>query len=137
MSELKPCPMCGGKASMRGEYDADGMRWAYVQCDGCHIRTFGDWFSPGNDDPQFYQDRRDEWNRRTDAQAAEPIGDGARTALIGLVAALDDPFPDEDDYGSYQRFVAARDGWYKRQSAAIDVARNAISPSPAAEGGSS
>jgi len=34
MSELKPCPFCGGKA----ESMVDG-KWYYIFCGSCHSRT--------------------------------------------------------------------------------------------------
>lgn len=40
MSELKPCPFCGGKAAINKDYpgtmDTRGRRWVYnVVCDRC------------------------------------------------------------------------------------------------------
>ena len=42
MSELKPCPFCGGKARMKHGYPGKqrkGMRQAVVQCEMCGCRT--------------------------------------------------------------------------------------------------
>lgn len=65
MSELKRCPCCPqGKGRMRTSHDEDGLLWVWIECDGCNLRTLGNWVRPENDCPQFRQERRDEWNRR-------------------------------------------------------------------------
>lgn len=44
MTELKPCPFCGGKASHSFDHDGikdtEGRKWAYqVVCDSCCATT--------------------------------------------------------------------------------------------------
>ena len=42
MSELKPCPFCGGGASRRSEWMSDGYRYTAVVCTKCGV------IMPGN-----------------------------------------------------------------------------------------
>ena len=42
MAELKPCPFCGGEASLRRGWGSDppvSYRVAYVKCSNCGIMT--------------------------------------------------------------------------------------------------
>ena len=63
MSELLPCPFCGGDASIKRSYDDDMTLWIKVECNKCGATTRGNWCR--EDCPLFYQERRDEWNTRT------------------------------------------------------------------------
>lgn len=65
MSELKPCPFCGGKGAIKHKHDVDGCLWASVACLDCGCGTRGKWVSDSSDAcPIFYAEVRDEWNRR-------------------------------------------------------------------------
>ena len=63
MSELKPCPFCGGGASIKRSHDDDMTLWIKIECNKCGATTRGNWCR--EDCPLFYQERRDEWNTRT------------------------------------------------------------------------
>ena len=43
MAELKPCPFCGGKATLKHyaskELFRKQIQYAYAQCDTCDVRT--------------------------------------------------------------------------------------------------
>lgn len=58
MTELKPCPFCGGQVEMRDVMDGHDETFAF-HCNSCHIYfTKFDWVA---------HDRKDvikEWNRR-------------------------------------------------------------------------
>ena len=58
MTELKPCPFCGGVAVTR--YDDDGV-WFYIECgnENCLILVQGQWHTDMNE-------AKKEWNRRAD-----------------------------------------------------------------------
>ena len=65
MPELLPCPFCGGKADMRREPCPDGGGYfAFIQCRDCRAKGADTYYSAGNDCPQTYQGRRDDWNAR-------------------------------------------------------------------------
>ena len=62
MSELKPCPFCGCKASTSHGVERDGDQFVFVSCETCHCKTtnfykwvFGD---------KYEQEARRVWNRR-------------------------------------------------------------------------
>ena len=66
MNELKPCPFCGGKASLR--HDHTGIGTSYVQCEKCGLESikFIKSFECASDDraAEF-------WNRRYDDDKAD------------------------------------------------------------------
>lgn len=46
MTELKPCPFCGGKAKLHNEVFAEFcVKVFYVQCTNCGVRTMKDGFT--------------------------------------------------------------------------------------------
>ena len=70
MSELKPCPFCGGKARLGTQYMADGHRYRAVECGKCGATTPGnysdegdqsmwDWSVRADDTPNNWQDPQD------------------------------------------------------------------------------
>jgi hypothetical protein len=62
---LKACPCCNHpKPVVRHSHDEDGLKWTWVECTDCGLRTRGNWCHPENLCPQFMQERRDEWNTR-------------------------------------------------------------------------
>jgi hypothetical protein len=74
---LAPCPFCGGNARVCRESDADGFgTFAFVQCQtrGCAVRTIGEFYSQGNDDPLTYVQVRDAWNRRAAVRSLQGGG---------------------------------------------------------------
>ena len=59
MSELKPCPFCGGKAVMETFTTAFEKVPRYrVRCAGCRVSLDWEWWSA--------EEAKDAWNRRTD-----------------------------------------------------------------------
>lgn len=65
MNELKPCPFCGGKASVRSEHDSDGFgNFHYVACGSCGAKSRYHFAGSGNDCPQHYSEVRASWNMR-------------------------------------------------------------------------
>ena len=40
MNKLKPCPFCGGEASLRYAYTADGEKTVSIVCDECRTGIF-------------------------------------------------------------------------------------------------
>lgn len=65
---LKPCPFCGSEKNyIKTRYDEDGSdaTWKFVECSNCGCRTRGKWFTASNDCPIFYEEVRDEWNKRS------------------------------------------------------------------------
>lgn len=70
MSELKPCPFCGGEARIDTEYDMDGFgNFHKVECKSCGASSKAHFCSQGNECPQYYQEVRDDWqNRANDSQ---------------------------------------------------------------------
>jgi hypothetical protein len=63
--DLKPCPMCAGRASIRHTRDADNTKWLHVECGNCGCRTRGKWTA--EECPLFYAEVRDEWNTRAES----------------------------------------------------------------------
>lgn len=61
MSELKPCPFCGGKAFV--EHDHEGIGASYVRCAKCGVKSirFYKSFAHASDDKAV-----EFWNRRDD-----------------------------------------------------------------------
>ena len=59
--ELKPCPFCGGKASLRHKHAGSGE--SYVQCEKCGLESirFIKSFECSSDDRAV-----EFWNRRAD-----------------------------------------------------------------------
>ena len=120
---MRACPFCGGKPHSRTEADLDGFgRFYWFECGGCKARSREKFATETC--PQFYEEVRDAWNRRTDLTppAADYVG--------GLEAAL--------------RFYADADLYspgFNEQPASIlsdagDAANRALaarSPSPATE----
>jgi hypothetical protein len=75
MAELKPCPFCGGHARVARESDADHMGNFYtVKCDKCCAETAPRFASYGCDDPQFYAEVRELWDRRATVGVVVPDG---------------------------------------------------------------
>lgn len=65
-NELKPCPFCGGAASIRHEPDVDALgNYAYVECSKCSASSAHRYASYGNDCPQRYREVKGDWNTRT------------------------------------------------------------------------
>lgn len=65
MSNIKPCPFCGGKASIVSEYDQDGFGVFHkVECRSCKASSRLHFVSSGNDCPIHYQEVRASWNER-------------------------------------------------------------------------
>lgn len=72
MSELKPCPFCGGKARIDTEYDMDGFgNFHKVECSDCGASSKPHFATQGNECPQYYQEVRDDWQNRTDDKLKE------------------------------------------------------------------
>lgn len=65
MSEIKPCPFCGGEASLHTEAcpDGGGTYWN-VKCRECGASSLGRYISHGNECPLGFQEIRDQWNVR-------------------------------------------------------------------------
>ena len=61
--ELKPCPFCGGKASINYERIQGENKgfWAQVICNACHGRSGGTWASSYNTAERIEVKA---WNRR-------------------------------------------------------------------------
>ena len=58
MSELKPCPFCGGKASVR-RHSNKWIDWWLVSCPYCHISQIGNGY-------EFEFEAIEAWNRRAE-----------------------------------------------------------------------
>lgn len=57
MSELKPCPFCGGHAVIVNYIDERDDYWSYIYCEGCGFESA--YFVETSDDNMV-----DIWNRR-------------------------------------------------------------------------
>lgn len=69
--ELKPCPFCGGDASIARDHCIDGGGiFLSVKCHTCRAKSGEKYHSHGNDCPQTYQEVRDAWNTRAEAAEA-------------------------------------------------------------------
>lgn len=65
MSELKPCPFCGGEARIDTEYDMDGFgNFHKIECKSCGASSKAHFATQGNECPQYYAEVRDEWQKR-------------------------------------------------------------------------
>jgi Lar family restriction alleviation protein len=81
-AELKPCPFCGGHASIARQDDADGFGlFLNVACRTCRASTAQQYASNGNDCPQTYAEVRAAWNGR--ASPSPSSGKGAAGATEG------------------------------------------------------
>lgn len=56
MSELKPCPFCGGEAVLKKHHNRF-IDWFSVSCNKCHISQTGNYFG-------FGFEAIEAWNRR-------------------------------------------------------------------------
>lgn len=89
MSELKPCPFCGGSASIRHWNDEDFAFWWKVECSGCGAGTRGKWVSSRSDTcPLFYEGVREEWNTRASEACEAALKAKLEKALNHLGKAL-------------------------------------------------
>jgi len=80
--ELKPCPFCGGEASINKDYDLDGYgRFDSVKCRKCGAKSREIYARVGNGCPVHYATVRDAWNTR-------PIEDAQAARIKELEAAL-------------------------------------------------
>ena len=48
MTELKPCPFCGGNASLRSEWMSDGYRYVAAVCTKCGVIMPGNYSEVGD-----------------------------------------------------------------------------------------
>ncbi|HBB0788779.1 TPA: DUF551 domain-containing protein [Escherichia coli] len=68
MSNLLPCPFCGGAAHVASEADhpeyGSGGRFYFVRCGTCRAQSGSKYAAPGNDCAIFYSEVRAEWNQR-------------------------------------------------------------------------
>lgn len=66
MTELKPCPFCGGEAEMATEHYYDDKKISYVVCKRCDAR--GGFFLVS---PKYASEAKaiEAWNRRKDSEA--------------------------------------------------------------------
>ncbi len=70
MTELKPCPFCGGEAELDEweEHWADNScsKYAIISC-GCGVVLFGNEYSEYDDIPkEEYEELIEAWNRRNE-----------------------------------------------------------------------
>jgi hypothetical protein len=91
MSELKPCPFCGdSKAYISRETDPDNCLWVKIQCRKCDAASSPKWCSRGNDDPLFYEEIREAWNRRADQVSQQDAVSVPREWTYEMVKAFED-----------------------------------------------
>ena len=94
MSNLKPCPFCGGEARITSEYDTDGFGTFHkVECRTCGASSKQHFVSRDNDCPQYYQEVRDDWNMRE---------------LINIELPNTDDFGDDENVIAYSEQVENR-----------------------------
>ena len=62
MIELKPCPFCEGKASIREAMDEDYEPYFFAECGACGVETDGYYSYPGR--PSGAELAAEAWNRR-------------------------------------------------------------------------
>lgn len=73
-TELKPCPFCGGKPRIDTEYDMDGFgNFHKVKCSNCFASSKAHFASSGNECPKYYQEVREEWQKRTESTELEKL----------------------------------------------------------------
>lgn len=116
---LKPCPHCGGNASMSIDPEATtdwmGRRWAFtVVCENC-CATSGLHFSEEN--------AAESWNRRAAAEqprwipATElPPNDTDVLLCRGEECVVGRWFTEDEEYGPYWISNADFDGWHMNAS---------------------
>ncbi|EFF7648073.1 Lar family restriction alleviation protein [Escherichia coli] len=75
MSNLLPCPFCGGAAHVASEADhpeyGSGGRFYFVRCGTCRAQSGSKYAAPGNDCAIFYSEVRAEWNQRAKKATSE------------------------------------------------------------------
>lgn len=89
MSNLLPCPFCGGAAHVSSEADhpeyGSGGRFYFVRCGTCRAQSGSKYAAPGNDCAIFYSEVRAEWNQRAAMlQGSEPVTDNTNQQFESL-----------------------------------------------------
>ena len=95
--ELKPCPFCGGEASISKDHDPDGNGAFYaVKCRKCRAKS-PEIYAVETCNIHFAQ-VRDAWNRRADLAAVQPAqGDYFEGLEEGIKIGRGEPQPDPRD----------------------------------------
>jgi Lar family restriction alleviation protein len=90
MSELKPCPFCGGEATIQPEGD-----YHEIHCDGCGIEL----------DRRTYDEAVTAWNARAETEAEKKI-EQIRACIESyrIKKNESDPF----EYGRFQEWRAIK-----------------------------
>jgi Lar family restriction alleviation protein len=70
MAELKPCPFCGGSASIHEAMGEDCDLYFFADCDACRVATDGYYSYP--DRPSGADLAAEAWNRRAE-RTCEPV----------------------------------------------------------------